>query len=226
MGIVIRLDTEVFDDKNFGNIKFVDSYLEYLQGDGNSYINTGFSGYRAVWQDVAGTIPDEIPSIEITFATDVQTEEVLFGLINNPYPTCRIYTNIYQGNYEGVINVSGKGAVGAFSVESLATKKVFKYGSVYSYVDGVQVGDNSNMANQYRLNAYEESFILFGSKNGDSMSYSNAKIYEFKAFIGEEMVLHLKPYADENGIVCMKDVLTGTLYYNQGTGTFTGGKKI
>ena len=222
MGIIISLDTTTFADENFGKISYKNCFLEYIQGDGASYINTGFSGYRIVYNDVVGSVPGDAPSIEITFATDTKTEQVLFGLINSAAPSCRIYET--GGN--GHINVSGKGATGDYIVEDLTVRKVFKYGAVYSYIDGVQVADNSDMTNQYRLNAYDESILLFGGLMGNTLSYNNAKIYEFKAYVGETIVLHLMPYADENGIVCMKDILKDRLYYNQGTGSFIGGEKI
>ena len=34
-----------------------------------------------------------------------------------------------------------------------------------------------------------------------------------------ELIQDLRPYVDENGVACFKDVVTGNLFYNKGTGT-------
>lgn len=223
MGIIMKLDTEVFSDKKFGNtFTYSDSYIEYLQGDGDSYIDTGFTGYRVKDYDVEGTIPSDVPKIELTFSTDYKEKQPLFGLANETALSCEIYND--------VINIVGKGARGVFDGNDLTIKKVLEYGSVYSYIDGVQVADNSGMSNQYRLNAFAMPIILFGGfvyvSGVKQLSLGTMKIYEFKAYLGDTLTLHLKPYVDEYGVVCMKDVLTETLYYNKGNGTFIGGNII
>ena len=47
------------------------------------------------------------------------------------------------------------------------------------------------------------------------------EVWGQKTYIGGELVQDLRPYVDSNGVACIKDVVTDTLFYNQGTGTLT-----
>lgn len=214
MGVLIKLNENLFEDKNLGSISLNNRFLEYIQGDGASYIDTGFTGYRANWQDVAGTIPNDVPSIEIGFIPNKDsTQNILLGTLLQPQP-------IVYSNTEKKIYSAGKGAI--FSDLSLNDdENILVYGAVTSSLNGTTIKDNSDMANQYRLNAYENNITLFaGNYNNAGVLYGTNKITYFKAYQGETLVLHLRPFIDSNGVVCMKDVLTDTLYYNQGTGNF------
>lgn len=49
--------------------------------------------------------------------------------------------------------------------------------------------------------------------------YCTCEVWAHKFYIGGELVQDLRPYVDGDGVVCFKDVVTGALFYNQGTGT-------
>ena len=49
------------------------------------------------------------------------------------------------------------------------------------------------------------------------------KLYRFRIFEGESLVMELLPYED-NGDVCLKDTVTGNLFKNAGTGSFVFGR--
>ena len=226
MGIKLELDTPLFADKTLGlveNKEIANKYLSYIESDGASYINTNFTAFRNSWGDSAGNIPDDVPSIEITFQ-----------LINEVVPTvllgCSGSTNVVISSIaNNTLNVVGRGASGTFDINS-GQVNTLKYGSVYSYVNGTLVKDNSQMANQYRINPLEYPLLLFASdyttSAGTNFINSILRIYEFKGYIGDSLVVHLKPFADENGIVCMKDVVTNTCIYNSGAGVFKAGSVI
>ena len=211
MGVGFKLDTNNFWDKNFGQLGKINCFLDYIEGDGASYIDTGFDGYRANWQDVAGTIPTDVPSVEVGFyLTDANVQSYILGTMSYPQP-------IVYHNADPKLYISGKGAVASNITNFTSGENVLVYGAVTSTLNGVTIADNSGMGNQYRLNAYPDSnILLFGANyNGSGMQYGTNKITYFKAYKGESLVLHLKPYIDQNGVVCMKDVLTETLYYKQ-----------
>lgn len=56
-----------------------------------------------------------------------------------------------------------------------------------------------------------------------SYAYGFIGEMDFHKFTNAEgvVVQDLRPYVDENGIACFKDVVTGNLFYNQGTGTLS-----
>ena len=223
MGVGILLKESNFGDKNFGKAS-IKKYgiISYIQGDGESYIDTGFTGYRANANDTSGVIPDDIPKVEVTFvvSNDNSNFETVIGTLDRAYPAISVLS-------KKTINITGKGAIGLFHDVVTADKDVtVLYGSDKTYINGVIVADNTDMSNQYRLNAYPENvnlFVSYNSYNGETkVWYSTAKVKEFKAYLGDNLVLHLKPYRKKDNTVCMIDILTNEFYENKGTGTFVG----
>ena len=49
--------------------------------------------------------------------------------------------------------------------------------------------------------------------------YMTGEVWSNKTYINGELIQDLCPYVDENNVACFKDVVTGNLFYNQGTGT-------
>ena len=47
------------------------------------------------------------------------------------------------------------------------------------------------------------------------------EVWRNTTIIDGKTVQDLRPYVDENGVACFKDVVTGNLFYNKGTGTLT-----
>ena len=64
------------------------------------------------------------------------------------------------------------------------------------------------------------TYKLGGVKLPSGLYYSMQGEIEYnKFYIGGELVQDPRPYVDENNVACFKDVVTGNLFYNQGTGT-------
>ncbi len=221
MGIFIKADNNIFSDKNLGQLELVDGLVEYLESDGQAYIDTLWSGYRKNSGDVAGTIPSNAPSFEIKIAVEETSYMPILGVLSRAQPNVNTNGNIIQ--------YIGKGA--HFNSITLASgENVLKVGSVYSYINNTQISDNLDMDNQYRLNAFNDSILLFGGyytmSGGSAFEISShTKIYYFKAYEGDTLVLDLRPYR-YNGVGCMIDVLTNTLYMNAGDGAFKMGSII
>ncbi len=206
-------------------------YLSYLQGDGNSYIFVdGWSGYRANANDIAGTIPSDAPRIEVGIVGIPSTvgENVIIGTIedvNKNMMPC-----IYTINNDFKIRSQGKGASSVNGVQIADADRgddilhSVIFGSVKSYIDGVEVVDNSNMANQYRLSAYERTGLaIFGGLYSDVFTMSPARIQYVKFYNGETLVRDLRAYLKDS-TPCMKDEVSNTFFYNQGQGAFRVGE--
>lgn len=221
MGIGIVFNEQNLSDKNFGKSDFIKyGYLDYIQGDGNSYIETNFTGYREVWQDTPGVIPENLPKIEVDFIgvkieDNIYADSYIFGIKDKLDPVGRFYRN--------TILASGRGAIFKNDGYDEGVEYNLIYGAVQSYVNGNLVSDNSNGERQYRLNAYETPICLFAGFYTDyGFGCSKQKIKRFKAYTGDKLILDLRPYRKSDGTVCMIDDLTKEFYYNQGTGNFIG----
>lgn len=205
-------------------------YLSYLQGDGNSYIFVdGWSGYRANANDTVGTIPSNVPKIEVGIVGTPSMSgggNLILGTIedvNKNNQPC-----IYTINNDWKIHTQGKGAsfIDGKSISDRSDDTLHKivYGSVKSYIDDVEVADNSNMSNQYRLSAFDRTGLaIFGGLYSNVFKMSSARIQYVKFYNGETLVRDLRAYI-KNGVPCMKDEVTNTFFYNQGQGKFRIGE--
>lgn len=224
MGIAIRIDGTNFSDKNLGTVTIeepaVDSYREYVEFNGNAYIDTGFTGYRDTSSDVAETIPIDAPKIIIKaniLATE--TNGALFGSLTRTQPLC------YK-NYANTLVLQGKGAVGSFELSD----EIFtlEYGSIKTNVDSEVVKDNTDMSNQYRLNAYNENMILgacYGNFDGEKLIYGKVRVYEFKAYNGDTLIKDLRPFRKADGTVCFRNETDGSFILPNG-GTLIAGPSL
>lgn len=231
-GIAIKLGTANFEDKNFGTATIeevaIDKYLQYIEGDGQAYIQTKkeHNCYRLHTSDIASHIPEDAPRIEVEcscpyIGSDLATKAVL-GTNGNHN------VKVFAGSND-YITFSGNGA----KVNNLQVEKDFKqkakltYGSVKSYVDNIKVADNTNMTNPYRLNPYPDDIIqLFYCNISSQDYYTKVRIYSYKVYHGDTLVLDLKPFKKADGTVCMKDDLTNEYYHNAGSGNFIAGPDL
>lgn len=225
MGIAIRINGTNFSDKNLGTVTIkepaIDSYREYVEFNGDAYVDTGFTGYRKNISDVAGTIPKDVPKI-IVKANILQkgAEGILFGVVDHLLPLC------YKKSNTSLL-LQGKGAIGDFNLNnSIFT---LEYGSVKTFLDSQLVKDNTNMSNQYRLNAYETNIILgagYANLGGsESIKYGKVRIYEFKAYNGDTLVKDLRPFRKADGTVCFKNEINGSFLLPNG-GTLIAGPSL
>lgn len=221
MALVLSTNDTDYSTRNLGMAeRIIYGEISYIKSDGNVYIDTGFSGYRDNKNDVAGSIPEDAPRIEITIETgsDAQNKCVFSSEHSNCFMLSKVDANRIQTAQRGA----------AFSSAYDGIKKKIIFGSIKSYVDDSLVKDNSDMSNQYRINSYNENILLF-YKSDIPQAYlttelvnTNIKIYNFKAYSGDKLVKDLVPYRKTNGTVCMLDKISGNYHYGIGSGVFIG----
>lgn len=86
----------------------------------------------------------------------------------------------------------------------------------------VTIGNDSNdLATANTANG--RNITLFGI-NGQLLW--TGRIYRAQISEGNEIIADLRPCLDGNNVACMYDMVTGTYFYNQGTGTFTAGNML
>ena len=221
MALVLFTNDTDYSTRNLGMVERTTyGEISYIQSDGNVYIDTGFSGYRDNRNDVAGNIPEDAPKIEITIETgsDAQNKCVFSTENSHCFMLSKVDINRIQTGARGA----------AFSGVYDGTKKKIIFGSIKSYIDDSLVKDNSDMSNQYRINAYDKNILLFYKSDIPSnyltteLVNTNIKIYNFKAYLGDKLVKNLVPYRKTDGTVCMLDKVSGNYHYGVGSGVFIG----
>ena len=62
-----------------------------------------------------------------------------------------------------------------------------------------------------------------GGSDGGSNVHCTMKLYRFRIYEGDTLVHEYVPWVDGSDVVCLKDTVSGNLFYNSGSGTFTYG---
>lgn len=86
------------------------------------------------------------------------------------------------------------------------------------------VGGLTNAYAATPVNPYP--LFLFAMNSGgtvDSSTLATMKLYRFRIFEGNSLVMELLPAIDQDNVVCLKDTISGNYFYNQGTGDFVFG---
>lgn len=203
------------------------TFLEYVEFDGNSWIDTGYKPnsnssvkveynphYNTVFSCIMGT-------------QDSTTTNRFYALISSTL--YRVQLN--SANYSSFWGVSSTGLVAASNGTFTSTQQ--KVGlTIDNYNKQISIESNEltktfNMATYNSLLGKvdcQHNLLLGNRSTAGVPSNANAfkgKIYAFQIKENDELVQDLRPALDPNGKVCMYDTVTKQYFYNAGTGTLT-----
>ena len=167
--------------------------LEYLEGTGTQYIDTGII-------DAAGVMY-ELDAFTASWTSVIGTANGVGVTHSETYPGGSF-------NYCGVSGVGG----------TLTNKRtVFKQNNNYCYKNGAFVG-----AFNYATSSNAQTIYLFGkNQNGQLADAGNSKIFGCKIYENNLLARYFIPCVREaNGEVGLYDTVTGSFFQNQGTGKF------
>lgn len=198
-------------------------YTAYIESDANSWIDTGYK------------VKDNSRFVIVANVTKPNSRyAVLFGVRSNTSDDdpagCFMFTNYNGDNRCSVTWGSNRTDIAPQST-SLAD---YFYGikSQYSAKKNNVIIDNGDVKTAGLINSQSTvttAYNLFifslnqaGSEYG-SITRCLAKLYSFKIYEGENPVMDLVPFMDGN-VPCLKDNISGDLFYNAGTGTLTYGE--
>lgn len=118
--------------------------------------------------------------------------------------------------------------------------------TTFEYFGGTNAMDKTDVVLEYMCDDPTAPYLIMHADGKSRTGTAGTKISEFPYIIGclktsltsttiyypctievwrnttiidGKIVQDLKPYVDENGVACFKDVVTNTLFYNKGTGT-------
>ena len=188
--------------------------LEYLEGSGTQWINTGKSIYgwssnvgvetRFVIPGSEGHASFKIVVFGCRQASRVKNFEVSgyeSGLVRwgtQHFPYCTLHmTN------------RGRDLVTDFTLHDKKSTWL------------LETGETSTQTLTEDPEWLDIPIYLFAlNQNGQLSQCSLDKIYFFRLFNGQELAQELIPVLDENGVPCMYDKISQGCLYNSGTGTF------
>ena len=192
------------------------NYVEYLEGDGASWIDTGL-------------ITNENTQIEATVQLVAHVNyKAWFGSdnINVGYQTdIRIPAIRLQGN-SAVLNLDDNLNTDNLdkTVWKIDTSNVVVGEEIFLVdIDGrkwINFTPTENINPTMSLKVFSSNFTGF-SIDETSNGCIKGRIYDFKVFMDNELRMHLRPCLDTEGVPCMYDEVSEEYFYNQGEGEFT-----
>ena len=185
--------------------------LEYIQGIGAQYLDTGVT-------------PKATQRIEMEVQLDAVTAyERLFGVTDNGAVT---RGNVFGDH--GSDNFFVVKFAEYFEYDNVPVKITMllntKYKLSVDYATKEVKLDDVSLGHVTEALAYDTRTIQVFSGADSDVAPSKMKLYSFKIYEGDELVLDLIPVKrNSDNVVCAYDTVSETYFTNEGTGVFTAG---
>ena len=186
--------------------------VEYLEGNGNQYIDTGIHptdtyGYRVRNTYTAGA-----------------GEQCAIGCMDSGNRFVGVYTS---GSANGISGAWGD-YVGFLPSYTWSTGTILDVKGNYKnnrklIIDSTEMKDISDI---HISGTIENTVYLFARHYGSTITKMRGRIYSAEITNGQDVMNKFIPALDSSNRPCMYDIIEGKAYYNQGTGEFTYGPKI
>ncbi len=183
--------------------------VEYLESTGTQYIDTGFKIDDTCGYDISWMALNANDTIIMGTKGTGDSRWVLSG---NNNPNVNLSWNTSSGS-------TGLG------LNKIQTAQMNYLNDRERVLNGVALTDISTTLS---ADASTYNVCIFGGYWGSSTVslYSTCRIYYVKITKGLTLVRDLLPVLDWNYTPCMYDKVSGKLFYNAGTGSFTYGREI
>lgn len=201
---------------NAGTGEFIASprFVEYLQSDSTAYIDTG----------VAGGVNTLEVSCTFSWSNFVTYGAVYGNYVSDGHNGIRLIlhnvNNIMLANSNTICTTTGNTEFNC--ARNAIHTVVNKYDTVN--VDGTAITKTNKTTGQ----ANSGNIVLFNRSmtNPNTTRNIGLKIYSCQMYDSDVLIRDFRPALDGNNVACMYDMVTGTYFYNQGTGTFTVGNTL
>ena len=179
-------------------------FVEYIEFDGNSWIDTGFTQQ---------TCRIEFGVEFINHNNNNAVQLMGFHVSNAGFWGIKFkggmfypYLNVNPYQYNDVI----------LNLDATDTKKP---------VLTLTIGDTTGSQLVGSTVQTKTTYVMGGVKYGSNINYNNfMKVHYNRIYnANNELIQDLRPCLDPNNVACMYDMVTGTYFYNQGTGEFQYG---
>ena len=192
--------------------------LEYIQGTGVQYLDTGIT-------------PKATQRIEIEVQLDAVTAwERLFGVTGNGAVTrADVYAN--DVNNQGKMDFFVVRFANGYAEDDVPVKIPMvintKYKVDVNYATKEVKLDDVSLGHVTETPAYDTRTIQVFSGADSDVAPSKMKLYSFKIYEGDVLVLDLIPVKrNSDNVVCAYDTVSEEYFTNEGTGVFTAGAEV
>lgn len=186
------------------------SYVEYIQSNGNQYIDTGFK-----------------PNQNTRVVADYQFEKVLanvwqglFGArgsssqsYSTPFALFLSPRSIHRSDFNDTVNFS--------SILNPTARHLIDKNKNSCTIDSFKV---TNSLGSFQR---DNTMYLFACQSGTLITEkAYAKIYSLKIYDNGTLIRDYLPALDPEGVACLYDKVNKTYAYNVGSGSFTAGSLL
>lgn len=196
----------------------------YIESNTGTYINTGYiPKSNSQFEIVAKYESSDLLSYYTAF----------FGAqdLNSPYNATQISPKWGPSSNYRVAFGSSSASVSWESLAGLKSEYAIKQGIAYAKQFGVIDIDGKIPVSAYLTINFSntQSFsqhpiYLFGINHGGAITGRiKFRCYRFRIWEAETLIMNLLPWVDDNDVVCMKDTVSGNLFYNAGTDSLSYG---
>lgn len=223
-GVVCFYDTvtkKYFYNQGTGTLKAGGRFVESILFDGNSYIDTGIipTNETGAYVRLSRANEDDMVILGSRQKTGTNTRffpcASAWGGVSCGWDTYRYITN--DGKFSS-------------TATTLKIDRNLFYEQYTNYLNNrvlrvIEKTSNLDITSVELGNlTFTPNFPMFlGCANiaGTLSAMFKGNISQCTITKGNTIAQDLRPYVDENGVACFKDLVTNTLFYNQGTGTLT-----
>lgn len=221
---------EIFlGDKNIGRVylgqklvhmtqKAGGRFVESIVFDGNSWIDTSFNPHPHTTRTVLDCML--LDNMSTGGQGMFGARPITLGSINS----MNLWFNTSDANKRLRLDCTGDTQVRS-DVIDITQRLLIDCLDNKATVNGVTYSANVDKSNTTYL-AYS---MYLGNFNNVGSPYTKGckmNCYKFAIYDNDTLAHDFRPYVDGNGIACFKDVVTDTLFYNQGTGRLQVGGKL
>lgn len=181
--------------------------LDYLESDGNQYIDTGIK-------------PDNTTGFKVQLSVnDNQTDIYYLGARENIEDT-RFGLGVYQGHFYLGFGTYFSDATNWTISANIPFEANLNYKE--SGTGDINGTYPKNITGTLEGVTFTANIYLFRLNfPGENLPQSSSKIYNYVITKGSDVVANFIPCLDDHGVPCMYDIVGKQAYYNAGTGQFS-----
>lgn len=197
-----------FYNNGTGEFLYSDEYqvLEYLESSGTQYINTKIKPNNNTKAELVMSLNELSANTQSIFGSRKDQVDTTFNMF--------WYKEQIRWDFDNEILYFE-------NIDADLTK------ATYFKVDALEAKANEQFFNVKPTGTFNSNYdvYLYAINNSNKLIFPNTgmKVYYFKLYQGEEIILNLIPVKDNSGILCFYDTISKTYFYNDGTGEFIGG---
>lgn len=199
---------------NKGNVEDTIPYtqIEYIQSSGLEHIDTGVSIKSTLCIKMLFEAIDSGNQFQSIMGGDGGSSRSYYGLAFDISSNNKLSFNYFT-------STTATASITRFN-------KKLKLETHYQVANLMSIDEASAQAlvgSKKELSYDDVNIFLFASsRDGNAICNSNIKLYNCQIYDNLELIRDFVPVKDNNGVYCLYDKITRELYYNQGTGAFTG----